>query len=483
MSERDFFDRMGASISDDTTNTPNHTEPQSVEPDRGDPDSGSHRHSDGSSAAGEWAADSRSAQRPPTDANSSASTPIAPVFYDDRTQEITPEHIRAATTMYAPQRNEAPQYQGRPSAAPTHNWCPAPAAAHRPESPAPHQGSFTRQDRSPGFVSAAGSGELLGEQVRATDFVVPKKIRSNRGWRKWVYYLTFGTVNTGESPDEQLVRAMRNQIGAPMSGTFSVAVIGGKGGVGKTSLTTMVGSQFAVLRPHEHTIALDADPSHGANLAGRIDRSAASSYREVVAAQDIVRYSDMRARVGHNAAGLDVLASPTHRGATASGGAVGPELYVEARRRLEGHYNVLVTDCGVNIEDPVMDKVLETSDAVVMVTSAIPESAEGAGKEIDWLCNHPHYRSLMNRMVLVINHDRLPVNRKHRKQIESFVTAVAERYSRWVQPDRIFVMPHDPHLATSAVVDITELSAATQRRVLEVTACLAGGFTGMEASL
>src|SRR5689334_9214514 len=217
MSEREFFDRMGASTSDDTTNTPNHAEPQPVEPDRGEPNSGNHRRN-GASAT-EWTADSR--PNPRQEPDRSPSTPMAPDFYDDRTQEITPEHIRAATTMYAPQRSEAPQYQGRSDAASTHTWRPAPPAAHRPESPAPHQGSFSRQDNSPGFVSAAGSGELLGEQVRATDFVAPKKIRSNRGWRKWVYFLTFGTVNTGESPDEQLVRAMRNQIGAPMAGTFS----------------------------------------------------------------------------------------------------------------------------------------------------------------------------------------------------------------------------------------------------------------------
>ncbi|WP_449561090.1 MinD/ParA family ATP-binding protein [Mycolicibacterium mageritense] len=324
---------------------------------------------------------------------------------------------------------------------------------------------------------------MLGEQVRATDFVAPKKIASQQGWRKWLYRLSFGAINTGESPDELLVRAMREQIAAPMSGTFSIAVVGGKGGIGKTSVTTMVGSQFAVLRPHEHTIAMDADPAHGANLANRIDRSAASSYHEVIAAKDLVRYSDMRARVGHNAAGLDVLASPAHRGATASAGAVDADLYRDARRELEKHYNVLITDCGVNIEAPVMNRVLTTADAVVMVTSAIPESAEGAAKEIDWLCNHPDYRPLVaNRLVLIINHDRLPVNRKHRKQIEHFVTAVAERYSRWVPPERIFVMPHDPHLATSPLVDINELQEGTRRRVLEVTACLAG-FTGTEASL
>ena len=79
-----------------------------------------------------------------------------------------------------------------------------------------------------------------------------------------------------------------------------------------------IGSTFAALRPREQVIAVDADPGQGANLAVRIDRNAASSsYSDIVAANDLVRYSDMRARVGHNTIGLDVLASPAHRAATA----------------------------------------------------------------------------------------------------------------------------------------------------------------------
>ena len=105
-------------------------------------------------------------------------------------------------------------------------------------------------------------------------------------------------INPGESPDEQFVRWNRDQISSPLAGTFSVVVLGGKGGVGKTSSTVVIGSTFAALRPREQVIALDADPGQGANLAVRIDRSASSSYGDIVAAKDLVRYSDVRARWG-----------------------------------------------------------------------------------------------------------------------------------------------------------------------------------------
>ncbi|NOQ62314.1 AAA family ATPase [Mycolicibacterium fortuitum] len=477
MSDQDFLDRMGASSSDNNADATNTGAPQ--------PGTGTPQRSPGTGAHRQVGAPplaSTPQHRPPT--GPPPQHPAPPVQYDDLTQQITPAHVRAAQTTYAPQSAATPQYQGRESVGPTYGWQADRGVVHQttPESSAPQPNSFGWAEGGSGFVSAAGNGELLGEQVRATDFVETKKIPSDQGWRKWLYRLTFGTVNTGESPDEQRVRAMRAQVAAPMAGTFSVAVLGGKGGVGKTSMTIMLGSLIALLREHEHTIAIDADPSHGANLAGRIDRSAASSYHEIVAAQNIKRYSDMRARVGHNTAGLDVLASPTHRGATGSAGAVDPQLYLQARGCLEEHYNVLLTDCGVNIEDPIAATALAHANAVVMVTSAIPESVEGAGKEIDWLYNHPDYRSLMSRMVLIINHDRLPVNSKHRKQIRAFVDAVTERYSRWVPRERIFIMPHDPHLATSAIVDINELAPATSRQILEVAACLAGGYTATGAA-
>ena len=333
----------------------------------------------------------------------------------------------------------------------------------------------------PPAVSAAPGGQLLGEQVRADDLVSAKKIPSSLGWRKWIHKLSFGSINPGESPDEQFVRWNRDQISSPLAGTFSVVVLGGKGGVGKTSSTVVIGSTFAALRPREQVIALDADPGQGANLAVRIDRSASSSYGDIVAAKDLVRYSDVRARVGHNTIGLDVLASPAHRASTASAVITG-ELYVNTRQRLEQFYNILLTDCGVDIQHPVMDGVLTHADALVMVTSANPDGAEGAAKQMDWLAYHPRYRHVLNRMVLVINHIRPASHRRDRKDTDALVNTLVERFGQWVPEDHIVVVPYDRHIAQAGVIDLDELNALTRRRFLEVAGSLATGFSTAETS-
>ncbi|WP_067856851.1 MinD/ParA family protein [Mycolicibacterium wolinskyi] len=501
MSERDIFEQMGASApSSDTGPNSNYPPPQHHQDERvtgahsqqppatppfnhappphspapadagapagGHPDSGEHT-------------DKAVAGQTPD----SSSLPAGGERFDDLTQEISPQQLREARE-YAAHHRPPPTLPPAPQPG-VPQWRAAPAGIARLDQPFGQQASYPGgpRDGGSGFISAAGSGELLGEQVRATDLVAVKKIPSSRGWRKWLYRLSFGTINTGESPDEQRVRAMRDQIAAPMGGTLRIAVIGGKGGAGKTSAAVAIGSHIAALRRHEHVIAIDADPGQGANLAVRIDRSAASSYAEIIAARNVVRYSDMRARVGHNTAGLDVLASPSHRGATAQSGNVTAEAYQHALRRLENFYNVVVTDCGVDIRHPVMDSVLGSANAVVMVTSAVPDGAEGAAKQIDWLSHHPRYRALLDRMVLVINHVRPATGGRDRKNTASLVEIIEERFGRWIPPERIFVVPYDEHIATAGVLELDELDPVTRRRFLEVTAAIAAGFTAVaEAS-
>ncbi|WP_160110982.1 MinD/ParA family ATP-binding protein [Mycolicibacterium houstonense] len=490
MSERDIFEQMGASTpSDGTSHTSNYPPPQHNQQEFGD------------------AAHRRQAPPPPVNSappNHVPSGPDAPTSvpprsgeptpsepaghspdtaaarYDDLTQEITPQQLREARDYAAQQRQTpAAPFPPQPPQVPGQPWRAAPPGTQRRDQPFSQQNPYQGgpRDGGLGFISAAGSGELLGDQVRATDLVAVKKIPSSRGWRKWLYKVTFGAVNTGESPDEQRVRAMREQIAAPMGGTLRIAVIGGKGGAGKTSAAVAIGSEIAVHRAHEHVIAVDADPAQGANLAVRIDRAAPSSYAEIIAAQNIVRYSDMRARVGHNAAGLDVLASPYHRGAASQAGGVTAEGYQRALTKLENFYNVVVTDCGVDIGHPVMDGVLSSANAVVMVASAVPDGAEGAAKQIDWLSHHPRHRKLLDRMVLIVNHIRPASSGSDRKSTASLVEIIQERFGRWIPPERIFVVPYDGHIATAGVVELDELQPLTRRRILEVTAAIASGFT------
>ena len=129
-----------------------------------------------------------------------------------------------------------------------------------------------------------------------------------------------------------------------------------------------------------------------------------------------------------------------------------------------------------------MDGVLTHADALVMVTSASPDGAEGAAKQMDWLAHHPRYRHVLNRMVLVINHIRPASHRRDRKDTDALITILVERFGQWVPEERIVVVPYDRHIAQAGVIDLEELNPLTRRRFLEVTGTLATGFPTAETS-
>ncbi|MGH3556040.1 MAG: MinD/ParA family ATP-binding protein [Mycobacterium sp.] len=346
------------------------------------------------------------------------------------------------------------------------------AAAGVPRRHLRDNGGSATHDAQRRQASPLAGGDLLHEQLRASDLVATRRIPPGRGWRKLLYRWSFGAVNTGESPDEQQVRKLNTQVAAVFRGTYSIAVLGGKGGAGKTTITAAIGSMFASLR-RDMVVAIDADPAQAANLAARIDPGASSSFREILADGQLLRYADVRSHVGQNAIGLDVLASnprlSAHRDLDA-------DTYTTSHERLERFYSLLIADCGVDLQHPIMAGVLGRANAMVMVASAVPDGAEGAAKQIDWLgdCG---YRPLVSRLVLVINHIRGHTSRKDRKKSDQLVATLVERFSRWVPRERIFVIPFDPHIAAAGVVDLDQLRPRTRRRFLELSAAVASGFS------
>lgn len=386
----------------------------------------------------------RAQPRPPGHAQSTRTSEPPPV--------LPKQQGRHPPGGYYPPRNDHTKQQ------------PGPAARNN-AGPAAHHAQ-RRQ------ASALASGDLIYEQLRASDLVTRRKIPPGHGWRKLLYRLSSGSINTGESSDEQQVRKLNTQVAAPFRGTYSIAVLGGKGGAGKTTITAAIGSVFASLR-RDMVVAIDTDPAQAANLAARIDPSASSSFREILADQQLRRYADVRSHVGENAVGLDVLASNPHFNGRH---AVDANAYAATHERLERFYSLLIVDCGVDLQHPVMTGVLGTANAVVMVASAVPDGAEGAAKQIDWMGDR-RYRSLVSRLILVINHIRGHTNRKDKKQSEQLVATLVERFSRWFPPERIFEIPFDPHIAAAGVVDLDQLRPHTRRRFLELTAAVASGFS------
>jgi MinD-like ATPase involved in chromosome partitioning or flagellar assembly len=286
-----------------------------------------------------------------------------------------------------------------------------------------------------------------------------------------LYYGTFKLINTGESPDEQVLRNLKGTVGGHLRGTYSVVVLGGKGGVGKTTTTAAVGSTFASLR-NDKTIAIDANPDRASNLADRIDPRAANSFKDVLADPHLQRYSDIRSHVGQNdPAGLDVLGNryqSDRQPLTA-------EIYSDTHDRLQRFYSVLISDSGTDVDHPVVPGLMTRADALIMVASTAPDGAKGAAELMDWAYEAGHHR-LLQRTVVVINDVRGENGKSHRRMVDTLV----EKFSRWVGPQRVFVVPFDPHIASAGVIDLNELRPATRRRFLEITAKVAEGFNSSE---
>jgi MinD-like ATPase involved in chromosome partitioning or flagellar assembly len=267
------------------------------------------------------------------------------------------------------------------------------------------------------------------------------------------------------------LRNLNATVASHLRGTYSIVVLGGKGGVGKTTTTASIGSTFATLRK-DKVIAIDANPDRASNLADRIDPKATNSCKDVLSDRNLHGYSDIRSHVGMNeAAGLDVLGNRYQSDRQPLTG----QVYTDTHTVLQRFYSVLISDSGTDVDHPVIPGLMSRADAMIMVASTAPDGAKGAAELMDWAYEAGYHR-LLQRTVVVINDVRGEKGKAHRKLVDSLV----EKFSRWVSPQRVFVVPFDPHIASAGVIDINELRQDTRRRYLEITARLAAGFNSSE---
>ena len=289
-----------------------------------------------------------------------------------------------------------------------------------------------------------------------------RKKPPERGWRYGVLRATGGLINLGQSPDERRQDELEAKVCSLLRGHYKIGVLG-KGGTGKTTIAASVGSVFAKLRTDDRVVAVDADTSFG-KLGSRIDPKASGSYWELAADRQLFTFADVRARVGSNTAGLFVLAGEA---ATARRRVLDASIYREATARLDNHFTMSIIDCGSTMDAQVTQAVLSDIDALIVVSSPWLDGASSAGQILEWLANYG-YTGLLHRTVVVLNDSDGHAQKKTRQ-------VLADRFSSHGQT--VIELPFDDHLRPGGVIDVyNELSALTQRRLLEIAATIAEHF-------
>lgn len=369
-----------------------------------------------------------------------------------------------------------PGWNGQPQ--PQQQYVPVPPSfGNDPYAPTPHMQPVAPPagwGRAPGASApVTQGGQGLRDDLKASDMVRNRTIPSSRGWRKWLYQASFHSINVGESPDEIEVRQLLNTIKTPLVGTHTIAVVGGKGGAGKTTTTAALATTFAAIRKKDPVVATDADSAQAANLPDRIAPGSSASFSDVVAGKQLRRNADVRNYMGQNIeSGLDVLAGPERSG---GGGDLDSQTYEQALDLMELYYNLLFTDTGVAFKHPVMPAVFARANTVVLVASSSVSELGGTWVALNWLEN-AGYDAQRTRMVVVINHPRPFDNRRDRKETEKRVADMKDKFARKVAKDRIFEVPFDRHLAEDTVLDLDLLGKKTRRQLLKIAAAVASGF-------
>ncbi len=277
------------------------------------------------------------------------------------------------------------------------------------------------------------------------------------GWRRWLHRLSLGQINVGDSDKVRLQRAREHRIAARLGQrTRYVPVLSRKGGVGKTTVTTLLGMALADLRD-DRVIAMDANPDRGTlsdRSPGRTDFTARQLVQNRFAVNSFAQLSTYVARDGSR---LDVLASDTD---PAIAQAFDDADYRAVTDILSRYYSIVLTDSGTGMVHSVMRGTLEKADAVVLVSGGSVDEARLASETLSWLEAHDRH-DLVAKAIVVINMssgDGTDVN----------INEIEDHFRSRVR--HVLRIPYDRHLAEGSRVQLSALRPATRAAAVELAA-------------
>jgi MinD-like ATPase involved in chromosome partitioning or flagellar assembly len=283
------------------------------------------------------------------------------------------------------------------------------------------------------------------------------------GWRKFAYYLTLKLWNPGDSPKVKARKAMDTRIGAVLEGGAKfIPVLTRKGGVGKTTISTLLGMALAQVR-EDRVIAIDANPDRG-TLAERVSKSTRFTVRDVVnRAAAIDGFSEFSNMVSRDETRLDVLASDADPMLSEAFNEGDYNVVADMAAR---YYSIVITDCGTGIVHSVMRPTLQRASSIVIVSGGSVDEARLASETLTWL-EANGYGELVRNSVVALNTATQATLLVKLDEIEQhFKTRVRS----------VIRIPYDPALAAGSVIKFNELKKQTRDAARDLAAEVIGSI-------
>jgi Mrp family chromosome partitioning ATPase len=207
---------------------------------------------------------------------------------------------------------------------------------------------------APAYVGMSAARALTGAPESSAMLTSERLLEERRDtrrvpegfWQKLLFDVSGRRIRLADSKAARARTALTERIAKPLAGGARfVPVLTRKGGVGKTTVTTLLGMALADARD-DRVIAVDANPDRG-TLAERLARRSDHTVRDLVRGADTVSgYSEFSSLVSRDATRLDVLASDSDPHISQ---AFDEADYDVVARLASQYYSIILTDCGTPI--------------------------------------------------------------------------------------------------------------------------------------
>jgi MinD-like ATPase involved in chromosome partitioning or flagellar assembly len=322
---------------------------------------------------------------------------------------------------------------------------------------------YSRRDSLRGEVFDEPEPAAMLTADRLLDASAKFRAAPESGWRRLVFFVSLKLINLGDSPKVKARKAMDARIGAALEGgTKFIPVLTRKGGVGKTTISTLLGMALAQVR-EDRVIAIDANPDRG-TLAERVSKSTRFTVRDVVnRAASIDGFAEFSNMVSRDETRLDVLASDADPMLSEAFNEGDYNVVADMAAR---YYSVVITDCGTGIVHSVMRPTLQRANTLVIVSGGSVDEARLASETLTWLEANGFGELVRNSVVALNTATQATLLVKLDEIEQHFRTRVRS----------VVRIPYDPALAAGSVIKFNELNKQTREAARELASEVVGSI-------
>lgn len=325
------------------------------------------------------------------------------------------------------------------------------------------QTGYSRRDslRGDAFDQPEPAAMLTAD--RLIDLSAKNRPTPESGFRRFLYFLSLKSINLGDNLRVRERKATDARISAVLEGGAKfVPVLTRKGGVGKTTVTTLLGMAMALAR-EDRVIAIDANPDRG-TLAERVSKSTRFTVRDVVnRAAAVDGFSDFATMVSRDATRLHVLASDSDPMLSEAFDEGDYNVVADMAAR---YYTIILTDCGTGIVHSVMRPTLQRANGLVIVSGGSVDEARLASETLTWL-EANGYGDLVRQSVVALNTATQGTNLVKLDEIEAHFKSRVRA---------VVKIPYDPALAAGSVIKFDQLHKNTREAARELAALVVEGL-------